>query len=113
MKHFNDGLIAFLKNATTKLEELQVQTNLGKAELSDKVEGIKKESRLKLNELKINWENLIEKKDEYSDLVKGKLEYLELQLALGKADTLDEINIQKKKIQTAINEIKEQVEKVL
>lgn len=113
MKHFNDGLIAFLKNATTKLEELQLQTNLGKAEIADKVDELKKEGQERLNEIKLGFKTIAKKNDEYSSLLKGKLEHLELQFALGKADTMDELNAQKKKIQEALRELKELAEKFI
>jgi len=113
MKHFNDGLIAFLKNATTKLEELQLQTSLGKAEVTDKVDELKKEGQERLNEFKLGFKAIAKKSDEYTDLIKAKMEYLELQFALGKADTTDELNAQKKKIQEALRELKELAEKVI
>jgi hypothetical protein len=48
----------FLKNTVVSLEELQVQASLGKAELSDKLEEIKKDSLNKFNNLNFLITNL-------------------------------------------------------
>ena len=60
MEHIGDNVISFLKNATQKLENLQVQTSLGKAELSDKLEEIKVETKNKINHLKKKFPSNIE-----------------------------------------------------
>ena len=52
MSHTGDTVLSFLKQAVNKIEELQVQTALGKAELSEKFEEIKKEAREKMHEIK-------------------------------------------------------------
>ena len=52
MNHLGDKTIDFLKNTVVSLEELQVQASLGKAELSDKLEEIKKDYLNKFNNLK-------------------------------------------------------------
>ena len=106
MDHFGDRVVTFLKNAATNLEELQVQTALGKAELSDKFEDIKKDAKKSVQHLKSEVNSFVDdKKDTYNHL-KAKLEHLELQLALGKADTMDEIREQKKNLSHAIQDVK-------
>jgi ribosomal protein L29 len=106
MNHLGDKTIDFLKNTVVSLEELQVQASLGKAELSDKFEEIKKDSLNKFNNLKSGVNRLVsDGKDTYLDL-KEKLDHFEVQLALGKAETMDEINHQKKNLINTINKIK-------
>ena len=106
MAHFGDKVVSFFKGATTKLEELQLQTALGKAELSDKLEEIKKDTKQNLNHYKAEVHSFVEDKKESLDHLKAKWEHLELQLALGKAETEDELKEQKKKLSSAIHDIK-------
>ena len=106
MNHLGDKTIDFLKNTVVSLEELQVQASLGKAELSDKLEEIKKDSLNKFNNLKSGVNRLVsDGKDTYLDL-KEKLDHFEVQLALGKAETMDEINHQKKNLINTITTIR-------
>jgi ribosomal protein L29 len=106
MDHFGDRVVTFLKNAATNLEELQVQTALGKAELSDKFEDIKKSAKKSVQHLKSEVNAFVDDRKESYNHLKAKLEHLELQLALGKADTMDEIREQKKKLSHAIQDVK-------
>lgn len=106
MNHLGDKTIAFLKNMAVSLEELQLQASLGRAELSDKLEEIKKDTQRKFNEFKQGaFELVSDGKGTYLDL-KEKLDHLEVQLALGKAETVDEINRQKKNLVNNIQKIK-------
>lgn len=106
MKHFGDDVAAFLKNAATKLEELQVQSALGKAELAEKLEDIKKETKDKINHVKWDVNSVVEDGKETYQHLKTKMEHLQLQLALGKAETVEELTEQKKKINAAIHDVK-------
>ena len=107
MKHFGDNIISFLKQATVKLEELQVQSALGKAELEEKFEDIKKESRKQYQHLKSEVNATIQRDSAKWDKVKAKFEHLELQLALGKAETKEMLDEQKKNLSKAFREVKE------
>ncbi len=111
MEHFGDKVASFLRNAATKLEELQLQTALGKAELSDKMEELKKDAKAKVHQFKSEVNSFVADNQETIDKVKGKLEHLELQLALAKADTMDELNEQKKNIEKAMRELKDFLKK--
>ncbi len=112
MDHFGDKIVSFLRNAAIKVEELQVQSALGKSELSDKLEEIKKETRNKIHTVKVDINSAVEiGKENYQDL-KAKMENLEVQLALGKAEAMDEIEKQKKNLSKAIHEVKEIFTKV-
>jgi len=106
MSHIGDNVVSFFKNAATKLEELQVQTTLGKAELSDKFEEIKKETQHKISQMRADLNGVVKDKKESFDHLKTKLEHLEVQLALGKAETIEELKEQKKKLTVAIRDVK-------
>lgn len=106
MAHTGDEVINFLKQAVNKIEELQVQTALGKAELSDKFEEIKKEAKEKISDIKNEvYKEITEDKSEFNH-AKAKVEHLEVQLALGKAETEDLLKEQKKNFKAAISDIK-------
>lgn len=106
MSHTGDNVLSFLKQAVNKIEELQVQTALGKAELSEKFEEIKKEARGKVNEIKAKVTSEFNEEKEEFNHVKAKLEHLELQLALGEAETMDALKEQKKNFKNAVTDIK-------
>lgn len=111
MNHLGDNVISFLKNAAHQLENLQVQTSLGKAELSDKLEEIKLETKAKINHLKWDANSMLEHGKENLNHLKAKVEHLNLQLALAKAETSDEFSEQKKKISEAIRDVKHLISK--
>lgn len=105
MEHFGDLITNFLKKATIKIEELQLQTALGTAELADYFEVLKKESLADYHQLKVKLDNQVEKALEKKNEVKGKLEHLELQLALGKAESMEVLAEQKKNLRQAIKDL--------
>jgi len=101
--HIGDNLIVFLKNSIVKIEELQVQTALGGAELKDRFEELKKDS---LSGLKTVKKNITDKNEEVFSSMKSKLEHLEVQLALAKAETTEELNKQIQALKHAFEELK-------
>ena len=107
MAHFGDNIVSFFKQTAVKLEELQVQSALGKAELEDKFEEIKKESREQYQHLKSEVTATIQKDSARWDKVKTKFEHLEVQLALGKAETKDMLFEQKKNLSKAFQEVRD------
>ncbi len=109
MAHFGDNIISFFKQAAVKLEELLVQSALGKAELEDKFEEIKKESREQYQHLKAEVNATIQKDSAKWDKLKAKFEHLEVQLALGKAETKDMLEEQKKNLSKAFQEVKDYI----
>lgn len=111
MPHFGDKTISFFKNITAKIEELQVQGALGKAELNDALEDFKKETKDKYYHIKSEINAHIEKGGDAVNSLKAKLEHLELQFALGKAETKEAMAEQKKKISEAIAEVKKLIDK--
>jgi hypothetical protein len=111
MSHFGDNVVSFFINATVKVEEFQVQAALGKAELSEKWEEMKSKTITEYQHLKSEVNASIDRnKDKYQHL-KAKMEHLELQLALGQAETEDLIQEQKKKIVDSFRDIKTLIEK--
>lgn len=101
-KHPGDNLITRLKKSAIQLEELQVQLALGKAEATDKYEEVKKKfvsylrgTKKKIVDTEINVENIIH----------ADIDELQVQLALGKAETRDQFNEQKKRIFRAVNKL--------
>jgi hypothetical protein len=106
MAHFGDNIISFFKQAAVKLEELQVQSALGKADLEDKFEEIKKETRDQYQHIKIEVNSTLQNSEEWNK-VKAKFEHLEVQLALGKAETKDMLEEQKKNLSKAFQEVKD------
>ena len=95
--------------AQQEIDELALQLALGKADARDKFEEIKSEFRLKVGELKNILANPAE--NYLSPEVKAKIEELELQLALGKADSKDLFEGQKKKIMNALTNLEEDIQK--
>ena len=107
MTHFGDNIVSFFKQTAIKLEELQIQSALGKAELEDKFEDIKKESREQYRRLKAEVNSTIQKDTDKWNKLKAKFEHLEVQLALGKAETKDMLEEQKKNLNKAFQEVKD------
>jgi hypothetical protein len=94
--NFTDKLIKGLKNAATELEELQVQVALGKAEAKDLFEDLKKKFNARLNVLKSDLSKIKTNKNILP--VINALERLQVQLALGLAETKELFEDQIKKI---------------
>ena len=111
MGHFGEKIVSFFNDATVKLEELQLQSALGKAELSDKLEEIKKEAKEKIHEIKSKIVSFGEDKKEDLNHLKAKVEHLEVQAALAKAETAEEIEEQKKSLSSAMHDVKTMLSK--
>lgn len=106
MNRLSENVLSFLKQSVSNIEELQVQSALGKAELSDKLEEIKRDAKVKLANLKAEVNSVLrEDKEEFNNL-RSKIEHLELQLALGEAETMDNLKEQKKNLKEAVSDIK-------
>lgn len=105
LQKVTDKLLA----AQQEIDELALQLALGKADARDKFEDIKREFRSKVSELKNILANPAE--NYLSPEVKAKIEELELQLALGKADSKDLFEGQKKKIMNALTNLEEDIQR--
>jgi ribosomal protein L29 len=97
----------FLRKSADKLEALQVQAALGKAEFGDRLEEVKKDTLAHINKVKADAKALAEKGKEKADDVLAKIQHLEVQLALGKAETKDELEKQKKNLAEAMHKLKQ------
>ena len=100
-----DKIIDGLKKAANELEEFQLQFSLGKAETKDVYEKVKKEFNGYLHEAKLHLDSAKDLAKEKSQQLQAAFETLQLQLALGKADTKDIFDDQMKRITMALNEL--------
>jgi tRNA U34 5-methylaminomethyl-2-thiouridine-forming methyltransferase MnmC len=92
-----------LLKAQQEIDELVIQFALGKAEGKEKFEEIKKEFRQRVSEFKKLLE--IVALDFLTPETRQKIEELEVQLALGKAESKELFEEQKKKIMKALLEV--------
>lgn len=106
MNRLSENVLSFLKQSVSNIEALQVQSALGKAELSDKLEEIKRDAKIKLANLKAEVNSVLREDKEEFNKLRSKIERLELQLALGEAETMDNLKEQKKNLKEAVSDIK-------
>ena len=105
----SDQIIKGLKKAVVEIEEFRVQAALGKAEARDVYEASKKKLNRYVQEAHFRLESAkTVAKDKANDL-RAVLETLQVQLALGMADSREVFETQRKKIARSLN----QLEKVL
>lgn len=100
-----DRIISGLKKAAVELEELHLQAALGKAEARDAYESAKKMFNKYIHEARIRMEGVKGLSKDRSVKLKTAFETLQLQLALGKAETKEIFESQAKKIDKALREI--------
>jgi hypothetical protein len=99
-----------LLEAQREIDELVLQFALGKAEARDKFEETKKEFTGRVSEFKRS--NLGTKIVDSSKKLKGALEELEVQLNLGKAESKEMFDEQKKKIEALIAKVRKEIKLV-
>ncbi len=99
-------LADFLRRSADKLEELNLQSALGKAELKQKLEEVKKDTLKQIARLKSEAHSVAGKSKDKLEELQSKLQHLEVQLALGKAETLEEIEKQKKVLAEGLHKLK-------
>jgi hypothetical protein len=97
--------------AQQEIDDLAVQLSLGKAESKEKFEEVKKEFIEKVNELKKLVKSSFEKSMPVA--LKLKLEELELQLKVGKADTKEAFDLQRAELIEATIALENEIRKVL
>ncbi|TJY35754.1 hypothetical protein [Pontimicrobium aquaticum] len=98
---FIDKIIGALRKTAIELEELRVQTALGKAEAQDKYEDIKKKFNLFIHDSEHKVKDVKEKMED----LKAKFDELKVQLALGKAETKEAFKKQKKELLLLLHDI--------
>jgi hypothetical protein len=98
---FIDKVIGALRKTAVNLEELQVQTVLGKADAQDKYEDVKKKFNIFIYDSEFKIKGIKEKIEELNT----KFEALRVQLALGKAETKEAFKKQKKQLLLILHDI--------
>lgn len=101
-KKAGDKLISGLQKAATELQDYQVQLALGKAEAHDKYEELKKKFSKTMNNIK---GRLGTAERRVAQAVINDVEGLRVQLALGKAESKEAFQEQKKKVFRAFNKL--------
>lgn len=99
-----------LLEAQREIDELVLQLALGKAEARDKFEETKQEFRTRVAEFRVT--NVGTEVSATSKKLKGLLEELEVQLALGKADTREMFEEQKEKIEGIVEKVRAEFKKL-
>ena len=100
-ERFIDNIVNTLRKAAIEIEELQVQTALGKAEARDKYKEVKKKCTTALHETKAKIKT---GKENIGD-IETKFDELGVQLELGKADGIDSFRKEKRKLLSKLHEI--------
>jgi hypothetical protein len=99
---FTDTVINGLKKAVVELEEFRVQAALGKAEAHDAFEAAKKNLRHFMHETEQRFSASQETVNDIATQLKAAMETLQVQLALGKAESREAYEAQHKKIVQAL-----------
>ncbi len=100
-----ERVIAGMKKATVELEEFRVQAALGKAEARDVYEDVKKKFNKFVHEYKQEAGDIEVIAKDKAVKLKTLLETLQVQLALGKAESKQAFEAQRKKIEKALNDL--------
>ena len=98
-----DKIIDGVKKAISEIEELRVKIALGKAEAQDLFEDTKKKLNHYVHESKIKFNKL--KQNENVTKIINAFEHLQIQLALGIAESKETFDEQKKNISNAIQKL--------
>lgn len=96
-------IIKGLQTAASELEELQLQIALGTAEAKDLFENMKKSLYIRIEEMKSKFR--VAKKSEGILPVLNALEHLQVQLALGIAETKEAFDKQRKNIEHSLSQL--------
>jgi hypothetical protein len=95
-----------------KFEELKLQANLGKMDAVEAFETQKSQLKSFVFKIKEQLDNSSDMAEEQVKNMRSKLDELNLQLHLGKAETKEAFEEQRKKIEPALNEVYEYGKKV-
>lgn len=106
-----DKIISGLRKAATELEEFRLQAALGKAEAHDAYEGAKKVFNKYVHEAKLRLADAEDLTTEKTPKLKALFETVQVQLALGKAESKEAFELQVKKISMALNEVEALIKK--
>ena len=100
--HFIDHVVNGLRTTADELEKFQLQLGLGKLEAKDMYENLKKDYTHYSHELMLK----IDQGKQMATDVRAKYDDLLVQLALGKAETIEQFEEQRAKILAKIHEVK-------
>lgn len=103
--NFEQQLKTWMTEWKARLEDMQVQFNLGKMDAADAFEKQKDNLRNLVTMLKENMDKSTDIAEENANKLKAKLEELQVQLNLGKADSMEAFELQRKKIELALHEV--------
>jgi hypothetical protein len=104
-KKLEEQFKELFNNWKSSLEDLRVQFNLGKMDASEAFEAQKKNLRHLIESMKQNADKATGMAEENAGKFKAKLEDLLVQLNLGKAETKELYEEQRKKIDLALQEV--------
>jgi hypothetical protein len=104
-KQLEEQFKQLFNNWKSSLEDLRVQFNLGKMDATEAFETQKKNLKGLVENMKENADKATDMAEEGAQKFKGKLEELLLQLNLGKADSKELYDEQRKKIDLALQEV--------
>jgi hypothetical protein len=103
---------SIVNQVKSKVEELELQLSLGKADAEDWLEEEKKKLGVSLGKAKNAVENAKNISNEKKEDILTKYQELQVQLALGKAETREAFEIQKSKIEGAMKNFQKVVQTV-
>ncbi|MEK7483557.1 MAG: hypothetical protein AABZ60_04400 [Planctomycetota bacterium] len=106
-----EKIIKGLRKAAIELEEFRLQSALGKAEAHDAYEKAKKIFNKYVHEAKLKLGAVKGVTKEKSIQLKAEFEWLQVWLALGKAETQEAFEEQQKSISKALNDIETRIKK--
>lgn len=105
----SDDIINGVKKAIAELEEFRLQAALGKAEAQDAFESAKKQLHLFIHEAGQKLNDVKDTSKETTEKIKAAFEMLIVHLALGKAESKELFEEQRKKISVALDELEAHV----
>lgn len=104
-RKLEDQFKELFNNWKASLEELRMQFNLGKMDASEAFETQKKHLRGLIEGMKLNVDKATDMAEENAQKLRAKLDELMVQLNLGKAETKELYEEQRKKIDIALQEV--------
>ena len=106
-------VIEKLQSVKSEIEHLEVQLALGKAEAVDKFEEKKAQMKAKVATAKAELETAEGKGKEIADKLKPELEHLQVQLALGKMESLDKYHAFEKEAKSSVHSLSEKAHELM
>jgi hypothetical protein len=106
--NYQEQLKNWMNQWQQRFEEMRVQFSLGKMDAVDAFEQQKSHMREAILHLKSSMDKATDMSEEQLAKLREKIEELQIQLSLGKADGMDMFNEQKKKIELLMEELKKE-----